>query len=57
MTTKQAAAAIGIDRTRLTRLATARNVGWRVGREWLFRPEDIEALRDRRPGRPRRGVT
>lgn len=55
MTTADVAAELGISERRVRALATARNVGWRVGRGvWVFRPADIEMLRIRRPGRPSR---
>lgn len=53
LTPPQVAAMLGIDRTRVLRLAKSRHVGWQVGRDWLFRPEDVEAMRARRTGRSR----
>lgn len=52
LTTEQVAAALGISVRRVQSLARARAVGWRIGRDILFRPEDLGALRDRLPGRP-----
>lgn len=54
MTTADVAAALGVTVGRVRQLARARGAGWEIGRDWLFRPEDVDALRDRRPGRPRR---
>jgi len=52
LTTNQVAAELGISRDRIPRLARSRGVGQRVGRDWLFTAADVEAMRDRRPGRP-----
>lgn len=61
MTASQVAALLGIDRTRVPRLARASGVGWQIedGGTWLFRPEDVEAIRARstgKAGRPRRSA-
>lgn len=48
---------LGIDHSRVRRLALARNVGQppcRAHALWLFTAADIDALRDRRPGNPNR---
>ncbi len=56
-TTDDAVAELGRSRATITALARRHNIGWRIGRDWLFRPEDIERLRaiiaGLRPGRPR----
>ncbi len=54
LTTAQVAALLGISRDRVPRLARSRGVGRRVGRDWLFSPAEVAALRLRKPGRPRR---
>ncbi len=51
-TTHQAATELGISRRRVQALARSRDIGWRIGHEIVLRPEDIDALRERRPGRP-----
>ena len=53
MTTDAMAAALGLSAPRVRALAKSRGVGWQIGRDWLFRQEDIEGLRVRRPGRPK----
>lgn len=52
--TRQAAAELGISIRRVQHLAKARGLGWRTtsGRDIIFRPEDIENMRTRIPGRP-----
>ena len=60
LTPPQVAEILSIDRTRVLRLAKSRGVGWRFGRDWLFRPADVDAMRERTPGRPmnpRKGET
>jgi len=54
-TSDQAAADLGLTRRAVQALARRRNIGWRIGRDVLFRPEDIAAMRDRAPGPPTRG--
>lgn len=54
MTTQDMADALGVNQQRVRALAQQRGIGWLVGRDRLFRPEDIEALRPGSPGRPRR---
>lgn len=60
-TTDDAAAALGVTRQYVNRLASRHNIGWHIGRDRLFRPEDIETLRAIiatavRTGRPRRAA-
>lgn len=56
-TTDNAVATLGITRAYVNRLATRHNIGWHIGRDRLFRPEDIEQMRGiitaATPGRPR----
>ena len=53
VTTAQAADILRIDVSQVRRLAAAQNLGWQIERGVrLFRPEDVEAMRDR----PRRGT-
>lgn len=54
LTTAQAAAALGVGDSRVRQLARATGIGWNVGRDWLFRPEDIERLRARPDSRRRK---
>lgn len=52
LTTEQVAAALGVTRSYVIKLAKRHDLGWNIGRDWLFRPEDVAALRRRetRPG-------
>lgn len=55
MTTEQAARSIGRAPRTVQQLARAHGIGWQISRNtWLFRPEDVEQLRDRPVGRPKR---
>lgn len=54
VTVPQAALELGITEGRVRTIARTRNLGWRIGREYLFRATDIDAMRDRKPGRPKR---
>lgn len=47
LTTQQVAEQLGIDGSQVRRLARARGVGWLIGMDRLFRPEDVERLRER----------
>ena len=52
-TSTQATAELGISKRRVNALAKSRNVGWQVGAGiWLFRPDDIDNMRIRTPGKP-----
>jgi len=48
------AAALGISRQRVLVLARSRGLGAKIGRDYVFRQADLDAMRERRPGRPRR---
>lgn len=54
MDAAQVAATLGISARRVRALAASRHLGWQTGRDWVFSPEDVEAMRVRIPGRPRR---
>lgn len=55
LTTQQVADTLGIDVSRVRALARQRQVGWLIGVDRLYRPEDVDALRERRPaGRPKK---
>ena len=45
MTSDEAAALLGVDRSTIWRRAQRKGVGWHVGRDLLLWPEDIEKLR------------
>jgi len=54
MTTDEVAAQLRISSRRVRALAVSRQIGWQAGRGvWVFRAEDVEAMRVRIPGRPR----
>lgn len=52
LTTEQMAARLGIHPSRVRALANARGVGWRTGRDLVFREDDVRLLEQRKPGRP-----
>lgn len=54
LTSGEVAERLGISRRRVTELAKSRGVGTQVGRDWLFSENDVAAMRDRKPGRPRK---
>lgn len=51
-TTERAAEALGISVQRIKQLCGEGRMGVRVGRDWVITPEEIEANRVRKPGRP-----
>ena len=53
LTTQMVAAMIGVTEAYVRRKARELGVGWNIGRDWLFRPEDVETLRNR-PDRRRK---
>lgn len=53
-TVAQVAAELGIDATRVRRLALSRHVGRKHGPMWVFDDSDIDAMRSRKAGRPRK---
>ena len=55
-TTTEAAAELGIDESRVRRIASDRGLGYKLGRDWRFTDGDVEAMRSRVPGRPRKTV-
>lgn len=58
LTTKQAAERLGITPRRvLALIATGRLSAERIGRDWLIRPADLDAVRVRTAGRPRKELT
>jgi len=56
LTVADVAALLGVTADRVRKLAATGRYGWRIdGRTWLFRAEDVEAMRERaKPGRPRK---
>jgi hypothetical protein len=54
MTTSQAAKELGVHPSRVRRMATARGIGMKLtDRLWVFSAAEVEAMRVRKPGRPR----
>jgi hypothetical protein len=51
-TTERAAEALGISVQRVKQLCGEGRMGVRVGRDWVITPEEVEANRVRKPGRP-----
>jgi hypothetical protein len=47
-----AAEELGITRQRVWKLARSRGLGWQVEKAWIFTPAEVDAMRDRVPGRP-----
>lgn len=57
ITTNQAAEALQISRSRVLKLIEAgRLPAEKLGRDWLIRLDDLELVKVRLPGRPRRPV-
>ncbi len=57
LTTKEVAVLLGISPRRVRELAKSRKLGQQISQqitreEWRFTESDIEAMRDRRPGKP-----
>ena len=54
LTTQQVAAALGVTQRRVVALIQAgRLKASRLGRDWLIPAQALEAVRERKPGRPR----
>lgn len=54
LTTTQAAAILKVSRRRVVALISAKRLpAEKLGRDWLIRPEDLDIVKVRRPGRPR----
>ena len=45
LTTEEVAEQLGVDHSTVVRRAQRKGVGWRLGRDLLFQPEDVEKLR------------
>lgn len=54
LTAADVALELGISKRRVLQLAHSRSVGSMPGRDWLFTPEEVDALRVRKIGRPRK---
>lgn len=51
----EAGSELGISPSRVRRLAVSRRLGDHLGPMWVFSVADIEGMRDRKRGRPRKG--
>jgi hypothetical protein len=49
--TTEVARILGIDSSRVRRLAVSRKLGRKLGRDWYFAESEIDNMRSRRPGR------
>ncbi len=56
ITSEEAARELGVSRPRVHQLARIRGVGEMRGNVRMFSAKDIEALRERKPGRPSRRI-
>jgi excisionase family DNA binding protein len=55
LTTAEAAAILGVSRSRILKLiAAGRLQAWHHGRDWFITPAALEAVKVRTPGRPRK---
>ena len=55
ITTTEAAKRLGVTPTRVRALIVAKRLkAFKFGREWLIDPKDLEAVKDRKVGRPRK---
>ena len=55
ITTTEAARRLGVTPTRVRALIEAKRLkAFKYGREWLIDPKDLEAVRNRKVGRPRK---
>lgn len=51
---EEVATELGISNRRVPALAKSRGLGQKVGNSLVFTPEEVDAMRERRPGRPRK---
>ena len=55
ITTTEAARRLGVTPTRVRALIEAKRLkAFKYGREWLIDPKDLDAVKDRKVGRPRK---
>lgn len=52
LTTTDVAARLGIDPSRVRRLAQTHGIGTKVGRDWLFTEADVAAMQQHSTGKP-----
>ena len=55
--TKAAAERLGVSRDRVLALIHAKRLpATKLGRDWFINPKDLAKVKDRKPGRPRKGA-
>jgi excisionase family DNA binding protein len=55
LTSKQAAAELGVSDSRIRQLLLAKQLrGERVGRDWMIKPDDLKSFKRPAMGRPRK---
>ena len=55
ISTAEAAKRLGVTQSRVQKMIAAKRLkAIKVGREWLIDPKDLEPLKDRKVGRPRK---
>ena len=55
ISTAEAAKRLGVTQSRVQKMITAKRLkAIKVGREWLIDPKDLDAVKDRKVGRPRK---
>jgi hypothetical protein len=53
LTTAEVAKLLGLSTRRVRALAASRNLGQKLGPILVFTPDEVEQMRERKPGRPR----
>jgi len=55
ISTAEAATRLGVTQSRVQKMIAAKRLkAIKVGREWLIDPKDLDAVKDRKVGRPRK---
>lgn len=55
ISTAEAAKRLGVTQSRVQKMIAAKRLkAIKIGREWLIDPKDLEPLKDRKVGRPRK---
>ena len=55
ISTAEAAKRLGVTQSRVQKMIAAKRLkAIKVGREWLINPKDLDAVKDRKVGRPRK---
>ena len=55
ISTAEAAKRLGVTQSRVQKMIAAKRLkAIKVGREWLIDPKDLDAVKDRKVGRPRK---